>query len=138
VIDLCNITLPGEKAMKYKKRITVKAYRSSESITYHRNWGDRKYPPGHWVIVGPNNDIYGCDAKIFESTYELVQGTDDEYKKTVIVSAKRLDGAETIITTEGTAFGKRGDWVVTDYEGNRYLVAHKVFSETYEPVSEES
>lgn len=124
--------------MKYRKRIIVKAFKSAESITYHRSWGDRKYPPGHWVIVGPNNDIYGCDARVFESTYELVEGSENEYKKTVIISAKRLDAAETILTAEGAAFGKRGDWVVTDPDGDRYLVAHKVFSETYDPVEDES
>ena len=124
--------------MKYKKRIKVKAFKSADSITYHRNWGDRKLPPGHWVIVGPNNDIYGCDTSVFESTYELVQGSENEYMKTTIVSARRLDGPETIITVNGTAFGRKGEWVVSDPDGNSYLVAHRVFSETYHPVVEEN
>ena len=42
-----------------------------------------------------------------------------------------------IITADGTASGKTGDWVVTGPDRDRYFVPHKVFSETYEPVMEE-
>jgi hypothetical protein len=57
-------------------------------------------------MVRPNNDIYGCDTTVFEKTYDLVGESKNKCTKTTIVSAKRLDQPETIITADGAAFGK--------------------------------
>ncbi len=45
--------------------------------------------PGDWVIVGPDDDVYTCDAKVFSQTYERVEGPVPNLYKKVHSRARR-------------------------------------------------
>ncbi len=123
--------------MKYRKRIVILAFRSTDGATYHKSWGDQRCQPGHWVVVGPDGDVYGCDAIVFHETYEPVDGNSHAYRKRAIVDAQQLAVNTTIQTLEGEAHGRVGDWLVTNPTGETYVVPQKVFMETYEAVHSE-
>ena len=89
---------------------------------------------GHWVIIGPNGDVYGCEPNVFEQTYEQVQPGQDLYHKTAEVTARQIEQAMSIETLEGQALGKPGDWLITNQTGEQYFISHSVFIETYEAV----
>lgn len=62
-------------------------------------------------------------------------GEDREYRKLpVVVRAYRTDRDEVIHTLEGVVVARRGDYVVTGVQGERYPCRRDIFEATYEPV----
>ena len=43
-------------------------------MTVYKTWGTGESKRGDYVIVGPDDDVYTCDAAIFMKTYEPVDG----------------------------------------------------------------
>jgi hypothetical protein len=41
----------------------------------YKPWGTGEGKKGDWVLVGPNDDVYTCDAAIFLKTYVRVDPT---------------------------------------------------------------
>jgi hypothetical protein len=122
---------------RYRKRITVTAYWSRDGADYKKPWGVQQFSSSHWVVIGIDGDIYGCDLAVFNATYELVEGHEGRYRKVGAVAASQLE-AETIVNTlEGPARGVPGDWLVTNSTGEQYVISDSTFRATYE-LAEES
>jgi hypothetical protein len=120
--------------VRYRKRILVQAFWSEDGATYHKQWGDQMHKGGHWVIIGPNGNVYGCEPNVFAQTYELVEPVQNLYHKTAEVTARQIEKDMSIETIEGPAFGRPGDWLITNQTGEQYFISHSVFIETYEAV----
>jgi hypothetical protein len=56
-------------AAQYRKKQLVQAFPSAHPVVVSKSWGSGQSKPGDWIIVGPNDDVYTCDAAIFQRTY---------------------------------------------------------------------
>lgn len=99
------------------------------------------------------DDVYLCNAQLFASTYRLIPGTENKYKKTGVVWARRMDGEFTAQTASGTQKGGPGDYLVQDESGEQvrsclcvpagasltpcgqWTIDERTFCETYEAVA---
>lgn len=121
--------------MRYQKRIIVQAFWSEDGATYYKQWGPQVHKGGHWVIIGPNGDVYGCEQNVFEQTYERVETGNNWYRKTTRVTARQIEQEMPLETMEGPAVGKPGDWLVTNQTGEQYFISNSVFIKTYEAIT---
>ena len=55
---------------------------------------------------------YVCPAEVFASTYELVPGTTNRYRKNVTVLARRMTEAFRVRSKTGLQRGTEGDMLV--------------------------
>lgn len=59
-------------------------------------------------------------------------------KKPIVVDAVRNMGAPfSVETKEGVMLCKRGSWLITGVEGEKYPIFDSIFHKTYEPVDDE-
>lgn len=77
-------------AAEYGKKTTVWAHRTNAPVVIEKEWGRSDGEPGDYIIVGPNDDAYMCNAELFESTYELLPGHAHKYVKTGTVLARKM------------------------------------------------
>lgn len=117
--------------MQYLKKLEIQAVWSKDGATYHKEWGQQIHKGGHWVIIGPDSDVYGCAAEVFEQTYEPVEAKPGFYRKVAIVEAYQISEDMTIGTLEGPSVGKVGDWLITNATGEQYFASDSYFREHY-------
>ena len=46
----------------YRKKTTVFAFKSKDTVIVYKPWGTGESKKGDWVLVGPGDDVYTCDA----------------------------------------------------------------------------
>jgi len=139
------------KAKKYKKRLEVLAFNTADPILFHKSWGDQKLRSGGWIIVSltedgePNGDIYGCDAKVFEKTYEPVPDKKPHrFRKTELIYAYQPGYAfkvDTILSdshveVEGAHSDMSDGWVVQAPDGEVYTIEDDTFQKMYVETSD--
>ena len=56
-----------------KRPIPVRCIQINEDFEVHTLEGIMKGKKGDWLFVGVSGEMYPCDNKIFELTYDLVQ-----------------------------------------------------------------
>lgn len=132
--------LTSTNARFYRKSHVVSAFQSKDIVTVFKSWGTGQSKPGDWIIVGPNDDVYTCDAAIFMKTYEPVKGQNSPnlYRKVGMILAKEMDRAFLIDTLEGTEHGLQGDFLAQNpVDGEQWPIAGSVFQDMYEEVPPE-
>lgn len=131
---LPKLELTLNNAHLYRKKTTVYAFKSKDRVIVYKSWGTGESKKGDWVLVGPDDDVYTCDAKIFLKTYSLVdQDHPHMYRKTGKVFAKLMKDAFLIATLEGMEHGNAGDYLAQNpVDGEQWPIASKTFSEMYE------
>eukprot|EP01006_Ploeotia_vitrea_P007652 TRINITY_DN1771_c0_g1_i1.p1 TRINITY_DN1771_c0_g1~~TRINITY_DN1771_c0_g1_i1.p1 ORF type:complete len:798 (+),score=383.68 TRINITY_DN1771_c0_g1_i1:124-2517(+) len=133
---LPRLNLTTDNAHLYRKKHAVFAFRSKDQVTVFKSWGTGESKRGDWVIVGSGDDVYTCDAEIFEKTYEKVDGDEPNmYRKTGYTLAREMDKAFLIQTLEGTEHGAAGDFLAQNpVDGEQWPIDAETFKRTYERV----
>lgn len=112
------IEVDKSNAAEYGKKTTVWAHRTNAPVVIEKEWGRSDGEPGDYIIVGPNDDAYMCNAELFESTYELLPGHAHKYVKTGTVLARKMThdfmaetstGVQHVRGAQGAAAGWQGD-----------------------------
>lgn len=145
------IQFDESKAKKYRKRLEVLAFKSADPIVFHKSWGDQQLRSGGWIIVSltengePSGDIYGCDAKVFNETYEPVPDkTPHRFRKTELICAYQPGHAfevDTVladghIEVKGAHSDMSDAWVVQAPNGEVYIIQDAKFQNMYVQTSE--
>lgn len=101
--------------------------------------GPVHYGCGDALMTGIAGERWPIPRDRFAATYVPVppvqMGENGKYvKRPITVSARQAKSPERIplYGGKGELAAKTGDWVVTDENGNRWVVANEIFSETYE------
>ena len=55
-----------------KRPIPIKCHQMMEAFEVQTLEGTMKGKKGDWLIVGVTGEMYPCDKKIFEMTYDIV------------------------------------------------------------------
>jgi hypothetical protein len=64
-----------------KKPITITAYQiKSGNFKVHSKEGIHQGRKDDWLMVGVDNEIYVCDKKIFEKSYDILTNKNDSRK----------------------------------------------------------
>jgi len=129
------IVVDHTNAAEYAKKTFVYAHRTNAPTIVYKEWGESKGEPGDYVIVGQNDDVYICNAELFEQEYEKLPGSENRFKKVGRVLARRIDHDFTAETNRGLQEGKAGDYLVQNSSGEQWTIDAKTFDETYEEVS---
>lgn len=120
----------------YRKRTLVFAYKSKDAVIVYKPWGTGEGKKGDWVLVGPGDDVYTCDAAIFAKTYSLVDPSGAKphlYRKTGSIFALEMDRDFLMETLEGMEHGSKGDWIAQNpVDGEQWPIAAKTFLSMYE------
>lgn len=118
----------------YRKKTTVFAFKSKDAVIVYKPWGTGEGKKGDWVLVGPGDDVYTCDAAIFAKTYSLVDKDKPHlYRKTGSIFALQMDRDFLMETLEGMEHGSKGDWIAQNpVDGEQWPIAAKTFAAMYE------
>lgn len=123
-------------ARLYRKKTLVFAYKSKDAVIVYKPWGTGEGKKGDWVLVGPGDDVYTCDAAIFIKTYSPVESSDGGphlYRKTGSIFALEMDRDFLMETLEGMEHGSKGDWIAQNpVDGEQWPIASKSFTSMYE------
>jgi hypothetical protein len=87
---------------------------------------------GDWWVVDGGGRGRSIRDEEFRATHELVTG--EVYRRTGVMSARRVEQSEVVDTLEGRAIAHRGMWVVTDASGQSWPVPDSEFRAGYEAV----
>ena len=132
----------ASRAGRWKKKATVMAFQSDAAFAFFKSWGEQNVQAGGWVMVAlkdgrPTGDVYGCEAKAFADTYEVVGP--NEFRKTAHVEAYQLGDNEKFagptvvgehVETASPKYGP-GDWVLRNPGGEVYGNTDAEFRRTY-------
>eukprot|EP00455_Lapot_gusevi_P055727 TRINITY_DN9101_c0_g2_i1.p1 TRINITY_DN9101_c0_g2~~TRINITY_DN9101_c0_g2_i1.p1 ORF type:complete len:218 (-),score=86.10 TRINITY_DN9101_c0_g2_i1:67-720(-) len=130
---LPRLELSAKNAKLYRKKILVYAFRSSDPVTVFKSWGTGESKPGDWVIVGPGDDVYTCDAKIFMSTYRPEPNKPFVYRKIGKIWARKMEHAFLVETLEGMEHGEANDYLAQNpVDGEQWPIDAATFDKTYE------
>jgi len=137
---LPRIDLSLENARLYRKKTTVFAFRSKDTVVVYKPWGTGEGKKGDWVLVGPGDDVYTCDAAIFAKTYKLVDLSQPHlYRKTGAIFALEMKRDFLMATLEGMEHGSAGDWIAQNpVDGEQWPIAAKTFKAMYEIAPEQT
>eukprot|EP01006_Ploeotia_vitrea_P022552 TRINITY_DN54962_c0_g1_i1.p1 TRINITY_DN54962_c0_g1~~TRINITY_DN54962_c0_g1_i1.p1 ORF type:complete len:777 (+),score=416.56 TRINITY_DN54962_c0_g1_i1:39-2333(+) len=124
--------LSEQNANYYRKARTVFAYKSKDPVTIMKDWGKSQAPGGSYVILSGDDDVYLCTEDVFKQTYEPVQGTKHEYRKTGKILAKQLEEPFAIKTANGMEHGAAGDFLVQNEQKEQWVIARDTFTSLYE------
>ena len=125
---------PASSSFKFQKKAPITVEKSTEPF----DWTDWQGQPmraeaGDLKVTQPNGQISSIKPEALNATYENIPGT-DQWIKTAITNAQRLDADIAIPTLEGMGVGKKGDWMVTGGLGERYIVSAAEFNQLYKTV----
>jgi hypothetical protein len=141
------------RARKYRKRAEILAFRADAAFVFRKAWGEQSVRAGGWVIVPltdggeATEDLYGCDADVFEATYEASPSLrPNRYRKKETVLAYQPGEAfelDTVLADGHTEVknarsGAWDDWIVRAPGGEVYPVDAATFKSTYVNVVERS
>ena len=88
------------------------------------------------MIVGTGNDVYTCDAAIFQKTYVPEPGQPHVFRKTGTIWANKMEHAFLVVTLEGMEHGEAGDYLAQNsVDGEQWPIDAKTFEKTYEEVA---
>lgn len=135
-LKLPRMDLRKANAKYYTKKAVVYAFRSLDKVIVRKSWGTGESKKGDFVIVGPNCDVYTCDAPIFLKSYARVTGPDAEpnmYKKIQRILALQQQRDFLMETLEGMEHGVAGDYVAENpVDGEQWPIPRETFESMYE------
>lgn len=146
-----NLQFDNSQARTFRKRIEVLAFPSEDAFSFHKKWGTQKIRIGGWIIVpldeegGVTRDIYGCDATVFQDTYEPSPSLqENRYRKKESIQAYQPGHAFEINTvladghveTEKTRTTSSDAWVAKAPGGELYIIEDTEFQRTYVEIQE--
>lgn len=134
--EYVTMNLTVHNAGQYRKRFTVYAFQSPDPIEVKKHWGLSAGQRDDWLIVGPENDIYTCPNDLFLKSYSPIKGKLNEYRKTEVILARRMEKAFAAKTKEGDANqrGIEGSYLVQPLGREiQYAITEEEFHKTYEP-----
>jgi serine/threonine protein kinase len=128
---LPRLELGPHNAKLYTKKHGVIAFRSKDRVSVRKSWGLGEGKKGDYVIIGPGDDVYTCDADVFRQTYERVPGGEvNAYRKTQRIFARRCSKDCLITTHEGLEYAHKGDYIAQNpNDGEQWPIAK--FEEMY-------
>jgi len=143
------ITFDDSRARTYRKRTEVLAFKSEDPFQFDKSWGTQSIRKGGWVIVPVSedgsvaSDIYGCDADVFEETYEPSPSLrPNRYRKKETIRAYQpghpfeidtvLDDGH--VEVESSRSLSQDGWIVRAPGGEIYLIENETFEKTYTEV----
>ena len=135
------------KAQPFTKKLVTLAFRTGCPVTYFKDWAGPEgqvLPEPHMVMVTcdeqghPVGEVYGCDMKAFEETYEEVAWNSFRKKTPIRAMQVNHDFTWETILADGTVevaegHGKAGDWLVKNPGGEVYRIAADIFAQQYDP-----
>ncbi len=89
---------------------------------------------GDYRVSNGQGNAWSVESSIFKKSYAHVEG--DRWRRTGRVWAQPALEGELVITLEGPAFAKPGDWMMKGAAGEQWLTPAGHFAENYAPVSE--
>lgn len=117
----------------YRKKVTVFAFKSKDTVIVHKPWGTGESKKGDWVVVGPSDDVYTCDAIIFEKTYSSLPERPNLYRKTGKIYALVMERDFLMQTLEGMEHGLKGDILAQNPDdGEQWPISRSTFETMYE------
>ncbi len=140
------IQFDDSRACSYQKRVEVLAFRSDDSVSFRKPWGDQDVREGGWVIVPltddgeATSDIYGCDADTFTATYEPSTSLrPNRYRKKEIIRAYQPGDefeVDTVLSdghveVKGSKAKSFDTWIVKAPGGEVYPIENDEFLRTY-------
>lgn len=136
-LGLPRVNLTPENAKFYAKKAAVYAFVSRDVVIVNKPWGIGESKRGDYVIVGPNDDVYTCDATVFKNTYVPVDDpkAKNKYKKAQLILAVQQQQDFLIETLEGMEHGLSGDYIAQNPQGGeQWPISRNTFEEMYELV----
>jgi len=135
------IVVDEKTAKVYCKMATVFAFRTADPCMVEKDWGKQNGKAGDWIICNPNeDDLYLCDKKVFDRTYEPYDERANQYRKVGTVLGRQMEKPFALKTSDGVQYGAAGDYVVRDARvrnGDLWVVDEKTFKKIYKLVEEE-
>jgi hypothetical protein len=108
---------------------TVTATRLQRSTGWTASGGEQLMgEPGDWRVRS-GDETHSVRDSIFRATHRPLGG--DVWSRSGTVRARRATRTERVITLEGVATARPGDWVVVGQEGEQWPVPDGVFRERY-------
>ena len=122
-------------SFEFQKQGTVKAEVSQTPFDWKDYKGNAMHAEaGDLKVTQPDGSISSIKKDIFDQTYSAVPGKPGEFAKTAITKAQQLEGDTVVNTLEGVGTGKKGDWLVTGPQGEKYIISGDKFNKLYKGV----
>lgn len=145
------IQFEESRAKRYRKRLNVLAFQTNDPIVFHKSWGEQKLRGKGWIIVSlsengtATGDVYGCDAAVFDETYEPVSEESPHlYRKSELISAYQPGHAfevDTVLSdghveVSGGHTDTDDAWIVQAPGKEAYIIQNDKFKRMYVEVKE--
>lgn len=126
------LVVQTETATRFRRTGTVWAWRLAEVREWQNSNGDSlRAEPGDWWVVSPDGRQRSVASDVFADLYVQVDG--QLYRRSGEVTARRVHAWENVMTLEGAAHAKPGDWIVSD-AASSWPVPDTDFRAGYSPV----
>ena len=120
---------------EYERRGEVTATVLTEDWRWKTRSGDwMTAQAGDYRVSNGQGHAWSVEPSIFTQSYAHVEG--DRWRRTGRVWAQPAVEGELVITLEGPAFAKAGDWMMKGAAGEQWLTSAEHFAANYAPVSE--
>lgn len=121
---------------EFQKTATVRAEVSKEPFDWKDWQGNMMHAEaGDIKVIQPDGSTSSVKPDIFQQTYSEAPDKPGEFIKTAITRAQQLDRDTAVNTLEGVGTGKKGDYLVTGPQGEKYFVHGELFNKMYKQVS---
>ena len=117
----------------YERRGEVTALVLTEEWRWQTRSGDwMTAQAGDFRVSDGRGNAWSVEPSIFSQSYAHVEG--DRWRRTGRVWAQPAVEGELVITLEGPAFAKAGDWMMKGAAGEQWLTSGEHFAANYAPV----
>ena len=98
-----------------------------------------KFKKGDALVTGVKGERWPIDRNKFKMSYKPITplkfGTPGKYLKNRLpVSAIQTEIEQEIQINQTKLHAKKGDWIITSLEGNKWVVDCEIFQDTYLPL----
>ncbi len=120
----------SEEPRRFRRIGQVTAVVMQRPRTWTTEGGDTlRGEAGDWLVTSHDGGERTVREEQFRASYEHVAG--DTWRRTGEVSAWRTETDVQLMTLEGPAVAKPGDWIVRADDGSTWPVPDPVFRATY-------
>lgn len=138
VLGYRSIPKPASQWQRYRRTGEVRAEQRCEPWQWTTETGEKmRAQAGDWMVTDDAGRERSVAADIFEATHKQIGP--GRYERTGVFLARQAVTAETVVTAEGDALARQGDWIVQGQFGERWPVPADQFLATYEgPIDDDS
>ncbi|MGA5541347.1 hypothetical protein ACPCIR_05795 [Mycobacterium sp. NPDC051198] len=124
-------SIPKYQWRRFTRRGIVTAHRRDQPWSWTTKSGDVMHgEAGHWSVTDEHGGQRSVSPAAFAASYVAIDG--DRYQRTGVFLARQVLEEEVVVTDEGTALAKVGDWILQGSQGEVWPVPAAAFAETYE------